>query len=404
MVLLIAGMNTFEEGDNYTQIGACPHSKTKVLVSSRNPDIINLGVLPMTGKEVFGLKEDYTFDETTGEYDKIIIEHPVYTTSEDAYTDYQKELKQGIISTNFYEWCLARKTPFKPWNLKAFKHLGSANARDRWCDTDKHQEQINGTAYLYHEIDAFVNTSENFKYISQSVSGISPDGIARRYISKVRTDYNTALKDLNSDYEYYDKLRGAKFVFYNPKTGQAWKYNTELGCYQKIDFSVISTELYKIAKQVIADTYFEAAKNATHVEDNKPVTTFPWMDAISKVQEQRLKEKCDWFYTRVTSLHKDAIYALKHNESFIKHESLKGKHSNFVNLKNGVLNMTTKELLPHSPHYEFTYQNEGSYLGNDASIKPIKILKFYQAALKNSDLHIDTIRSAVLVGLKGRGA
>ena len=385
-----------------SELVLAPHSKTKVIVNSKNPNVIRVG--EFQGKDVFGLKEDYTLDEPTGKYDRITIEHPVYSTSEDAFNDYNKELKQNITSSNFYNWCLSRKTPFKPWSLKAFIHLGSANARDRWNDTDKHEEQINGTSYIFHEIDSFVNTSENFKYVASSLNGISPDGIAKQYLNRIRKDFNSELKDLQCHHEYYDKLRGVKYVFYNPKTTQAWKYNSELGCYEKIDFNVISTELYKVAKQVVADTFFDAAKVATYVEDGKPVDSFPWMRLLSKGQEASLKENCDWFYTRVTSLHRDAIYALKHNEGFIKHEQLTGKHSNFVNMKNGVVNMTTKELLPHSPHYEFTYQNEGSYLGMDVDVEPTKILEFYQAALKNPDLHIETIRSAVLVGLTGRGA
>lgn len=394
--------DSFEVSGSYVSIGACPNSKTKVITSSSNPNVIEVG--KFQGKKVYGLKEDYHRDKVTGEYDKIIIEHPVYPTCEDAFNDYNKELNQGITSSNFYSWCLSHKTPFKPWNLEPFIDLGSANRRDRWNESDKHEEQILGTSHIYGEIDSFVNASENFKFVASNVGGISPDGIARQYLNRIRKDYNTELKDLQCHHEYYDKLRDVKYVFYNPKTTQAWKYNTELGCYEKIDFNVISTELYKVAKQVIADTCFDAAKDATYVEDGKPEEAFPWMKFLTKGQEASLKERCDWFYTRVTSLHKDAIYALKHNEGFIKHESLKGKHSNFVNLKNGVLNMTTKELLPHSPHYEFTYQNEGSYLGNDVSIKPTKILEFYNAALKNPDLHIDTIRSAVLVGLTGRGA
>lgn len=177
------------------------------------------------------------------------------------------------------------------------------------------------------------------------------------------------------------------------------------GCYEKILFSSVSSRLYEITKKELGIAYLDAAEYAHTVEEDKGrVEMFPWIKLLTLSQKKRLQETCSWFFTKATSLHKDALYALKHKSEFIRNEPLIGTHTDLVNVKNGVVNLLTKELLPHNPKYEFTYRNDGNYWGKDCEIEPSSIFEFFNSAFKRPDLHIDTIRSAVIVGLTGSGA
>ena len=252
-------------------------------------------------------------------------------------------------------------------------------------------------------IGKFLSVSK-LKNGSSSVNG---DSVLSRYIEVIRESQLKERIELHGEFENDEEAKdwyNARMFIYYPQTKEYYLYSVTRGCYEKVDSSKVGSAIKEVARDMIADFLISLLPDYTVGEGENKYAPYSWVADLPSYRKNRLKSDCKWLYSFVNDIHKDAMYSITYDSSVINGVSLPRTHSRYVNVANGVVDMETKELLPHSPKYGFDYCIGNKFLADDMGIVPKRTLKFWKEALKRPDLHIDTIRAAIVVASTGSGA
>lgn len=282
---------------------------------------------------------------------------------------------------------------------------------DRYNDSTPQEVRLE----LEDEDDEGVATYEDLvigKFLSvaklkNSSSSVNGDSVLSRYLEVIRENQLLERAELHGEFENDEEAKdwyNARMFIYYPQTKEYYLYSVLRGCYEKVDSSKVGSAIKEVARDMIADFLISLLPNYTVGEGENRHAPYSWVADLPSYRKNRLKSDCKWLYSFVNDIHKDAMYSITYDSSVISGESLTRTHSRYVNVANGVVDMETKKLLPHSPKYGFDYCIGNNFLVDDLGVVPKRTLEFWQGALKRPDLHIDTIRAAIVVASTGSGA
>ena len=242
--------------------------------------------------------------------------------------------------------------------------------------------------------------------VGTNLNRINGDYVLETYIEDLRENILNQRQELFGDFSSDEEAKewyNSRFLIYYPNSLEFFLYNVNKGMYERVDKAVIESGIYKTARRLLADFFVEELPKYSEKVGKDWYQPYEWVSDLPSFMVERLKKNCRWMYSDINRIHRDSTYAMQFNPAIVGSTPLSRTHSDFVNVNNGVVDMITKELLPHSPSYQFTYCIADNFLADKPNIKPVKTLEFWNLALRRPDLHIDTIRAALVVASSGQG-
>ena len=263
----------------------------------------------------------------------------------------------------------------------------------------------------------FIGNAKLRKAFGTQIDSINDISLLRNYheelLNKMITTRDAfSTFDINLDLDLAAKTdrewSTAKLLCFHETFEQFYFYDVAKGVYQEVSNGEIFSDILSTVKRILRGYYLDQAKlyETTNKKDEKGEEYFfrpyKWLEHYTPAQMLRLAEKCDWMVKDASYLASKTLELLKLSREFTICKKLKGKQTRYINVLNGVVDVNTKELLPHSPYYEFTYVLPGNYLVDNPDVEPKVTLEFLNGAMKNANERIPFLRACILEGMKGR--